>query len=177
MTVFHVKSTPITNADAVPVTANTAGEGGPAPLKIADGTATMTAAASIGSTVQLVRVPSTAKVKRLDFESAAQAAGQVDIGVYYATDGLGGRPLTLLVSQAIDADFFASGVIVTGAVAITNETNESTTYTADKRVQPLWQAVGLTADPGGNFDIAASVITADVTTGAGLMALTVWYTD
>jgi hypothetical protein len=177
MTVFHVKSTPVTNADAVPVTANTAGEGGSAPLKVAEGSAVVTAAASIDSTIQLVRVPSTAKIKMLNFETAAQTAGQIDIGVYYATDGLGGRPLTLLASQAVDQDFFASAVIVTAAVTITNVTNESTTYTVDKRVQPLWQAAGLTVDPGGNLDIVATVVAVDITTGAGRMGLTAYYTD
>jgi hypothetical protein len=176
MAIVHVKSTPVTNSDAVPATANTAGEGGPAKLNWSEGSVTVTAAATIDSTFQMIRVPSTAKIKKLWFESAAQAAGQVDIGVYYATDGLGGRPLTLLASQAIDQDFFASGVIVTGAVTITEVTNESTTYTADKRVQPLWQAAGLTVDPGGNLDIVATVVTANVTTGAGLMALQATWT-
>lgn len=177
MAVVHQKSTPVTNADAVPVTPNTAGTGGPAPLKVAEGYLTVTAAASIGATFQLVRVPSNAKIKRIDFESAAQAAGQVDIGVFYATDGLGGRPLTLLVSQAVNATLFATGVIVTGAVVITNVTNESGNYTIDKRIQPLWQAAGLTIDPGGSLDIVASVITADVTTGAAVLGATVYYTD
>lgn len=177
MAVVHVKSTPVTNADATPASANTAGTGGVSPLKFAEGTVTVTAAATIDSTFQMIRVPSTAKIKKLWFESAAQAAGQVDIGVYYATDGIVGRPLTLLASQAIDQDFFASGVIVTAAVTITEVTNESTTYTIDKRVQPLWQAAGLSVDPGGNLDIVATVVTANVTTGAALMAMHALYTD
>lgn len=177
MAVDHVKSTFVTNADASPSVANTAGEGGMAPSKFIEGSAVVVAASSINSTYQFFRVPSNCKIKKLWFESAAQAAGQVDIGVYYATDGQGGRPTVLLASQAIDQDFFASGVIVTGTVAITEETNESGTYTIDKRTQPLWQAVGLTADPGGSFDIVATVVTADVTTGTGRMGLSCTYTD
>lgn len=176
MAIVHVKSTPITNLDASPAVANTAGEGGAAPLKVIDGTATMTASSTIDSTYQFVRVASNAKVKKLWFESAAQTSGAIDVGLYYATDGLGNKPAALLASNAISQAFFASAVIVTGAVAITEITNESGSYTADKRVQPLWQAVGLTADPGGNFDIVGTVTTT-VTTGAGLMALTAEYTD
>lgn len=176
MAVVHVKSTPVTNADAVPAVANTAGEGGPGQLKIAEGYATVTASSTVDSTYQFVRVPSNCKVKKLWFESAAQAAGALDIGVYYASDGEGGQPAVLLASQAIDQDFFASAVIVTNAVAITEVTNESGTYTIDKRVQPLWQAVGLSSDPGGYFDIVGT-ITTNVTTGAAVMGLTVKYAD
>ena len=177
MAVVHVKSTPVTNLDALPIVANTEGEGAEGLLKVNEGSALVTAAASIDSTIQLVRVRSNCKVKKLFLESAAQAAGQVDVGLYYATDGTGGRPAILLASQAIDQDFFASGVIVTGAVVITEITNESGIYTIDKRSQPLWQAVGLTADPGGCFDIVATVVTADVTTGAGRIGLTAMLTD
>lgn len=177
MAVDHVKSSFVTNADASPAIANTAGEGGEATLKIIEGTAVVVAASSINSTYQFVRVKSNCKVKKIYFENAAQGAGQVDIGAYYATDGVGGRPTTLLASQAIDQDFFASAVIVTGTVAITEVTNESTTYTADKRTQPLWQALGLTSDPGGSIDIVATVVGADVTTGTGRMGLTVMFTD
>lgn len=177
MTVFNVKTTAITNLDATPIVANTEGEGAEGLLKTNEGSALMTAAASINSIVQLVRVRSNCKVKKIFLESAAQAAGQVDVGLYYATDGTGGKPLTLLASNAISQAFFASAVIVTGAVVITDITNESGTYTIDKRTQPLWQAVALTSDPGGYFDICATVVGADVTTGAARLGITVQYTD
>ena len=176
MAIVHVKSGLVTNLDASPAVAPTAGEGGAARLKVIEGTATLTASATIDSTFQFVRVPSTAKIKKVFLESAAQTSCSVDVGVYYATDGQGGKPAALLASQAIDQDFFASAVNLSNAVAITDITNESGTYTADKRVQPLWQAVGLTADPGGSLDIAATV-QANATTGGGLMGMTVYYAE
>lgn len=176
MAVVHVKSAQITNLDASPIVPLTAGEGGPAKLKVIDGYATLTASATIDSTIQLVRVPSNAKIKKVFFETAAQTSGALDIGVYYATDGQGQKPAVLLASNAIDQDFFASAVVVTGTVAITDVTNESLTYTADKRVQPIWQAAGLTSDPGGSIDICAT-ITTNTTTAAAVMGLTVFYTD
>jgi hypothetical protein len=176
MAVDHVKSTNITNSDASPVVANTAGEGGPAPLKYADGYATAVAASSVDATYQLVRVPSNCKVKEIFLESEAQGAGAFDIGVYYATDGMGGQPTALLAAAAISRALFASAVSCAAIVA-TDVTNESTTYSLDKRTMPLWQAAGLTSDPGGNFDIVATVTTTAVTTGTGKFGIRVKYTD
>lgn len=177
MAVEHVKSTPVTNSDATPATANTAGTGGAAPVKvISSGSVVAVASSSQDSTYQFVRVPSTAKIKALFFESAAQAGGTVDIGVYYATDGLIGKATSLLAAAAIDQDFFASAVAVTSASQPTNVINESGTNTPAKQNQPLWQALGLSADPGGNFDIVGTIATA-ITTGTGAMGLTAFYTD
>lgn len=175
MAVDHVKSTPITNLDAQPPAINTAGEGGPAPLKSATASAVGVASSSINATYQFVRVPSNAKIKEIMFESATQAAGAGDIGLYYATDGLGGKPTSLLAANAINQSFFASAVSLAPA-AYGSVLNESGSYTVDKRNQPLWQAAGLSADPGGNFDIVLTLTTA-ITTGTGLMGMTVTYTD
>src|SRR6266404_6936662 len=98
MAVDHVKSTPITNLDASPAVYQTAGEGGPALLKsVSSGDVIGVASSSIDATYQFVRVPSNAKIKQVIFSSEAQAAGTVDIGLYYATDGEGGQPTSLLV--------------------------------------------------------------------------------
>lgn len=177
MAVDHVKSPSITNLDAVPVVQNTAGEGGPAPLKFVDGYATAVAASSVGATYQLCRVPSNCKIKSIIFESEAQTAGKFDLGVFYATDGVGGKPAALLVAAAISAALFGSAIDCASAVLPTDVTNESLTYSLDKRTMPLWQAAGLSSDPGGNFDIVASVITTAVTTGTGKFGIRVAYTD
>jgi hypothetical protein len=176
MAVDHVKSLVVTNLDASPIVSNTAGEGAAAPLKSVSAFCTTVASGSQDATYQFVRVPSNAKIKRIDFESQAQAAGTLDIGVYYATDGVGGKPTALLAANAIDQDFFASAVAVTSLSQPTNVVNESGTNTIDKRNMPLWQAVGLTADPGGFFDIVGTIGTA-ITTGAAMWGMTVDYTD
>src|SRR5688572_29500628 len=102
MAVDHVKSTFITNADASPSVANTAGEGGPGNLKCVEGSAVSVASGSQDTTYQFVRIPSNCKVKKIFFESGAQAAGTLDVGLYYATDGQGGKPTALLAAAAID---------------------------------------------------------------------------
>lgn len=177
MAVDHVKSAIITNLDASPVVPATAGEGGPAVLKSNEGYATAVASSSADATYQLVRIPSNCKVKSIIFESEAQTAGKFDLGLYYATDGEGGKPTSLLAANAIDQDFFATVIDCAAAVTPTEVVNESTTYTLDKRNQPIWQAVGLSADPGGYFDVVATVKTTAVTTGTGKFGARVVYTD
>lgn len=176
MAVDHVKSTPLTNLDATPAVISTAGEGAPAPLKsVSSGDVVGVASSSVNATYQFVRVPSNAKIKRILFDTETQAAGAMDVGVYYATDGEGGKPTSLLAAAAISQALFASAVALT-ATAITDITNESGTYTPTKRLQPLWQAAGLSSDPGGYFDIVGTLTTA-ITTGTGKMGMTVEYTD
>jgi len=167
MAVDHVKSTAITNLDATPRVVSTTGEGAPGKSFTVSGYATAVASSSADATYQLVRVPSNAKVKTIIFESEAQGAGKFDLGVYYATNGELGKPTSLLAAAAIDQDFFATVIDCASAVARTDVTNESGTYTLDKRNQPLWQAIGLTSDPGGYLDIVATVKTTAVTTGTG----------
>lgn len=178
MAVDHVKATPITNLDATPRVIATAGEGAAAQLHYNEGYATAVASSSADATYQLVRLPSTAIVKRVMFESEAQGAGAFDVGVYYATDG--SSPLavsSLLAAAAIDQDFFATVIDCASAVARTDITNEGGFYTLNERTMPLWQAVGLTSDPGGNFDIVATVKTTAVTTGTGKFGISVEWTN
>ena len=167
MAVETLKSAGITNRDAAPPVLNTAGrEGGASQLfEVNDGIATMPASASIGSTVRCVSVPSNAVVSSVKLHSGAQTAGAFDIGVYRNTrDG----------GAVVDADFFGSAVSVASAVLGTEVSEESTVYTIAKQKQPLWQAVGLSVDPGGELDIVATATTA-VTTGLAAFALRVQY--
>lgn len=178
MAVDHVKSTPITNLDAVPRVENTAGQGGSAALKQVEGYSTAVASSSADATYQLIRVPSDAIIKELWFESEAQTAGKFDIGVYYASDGTrNGTPTALLAADAIDQDFFATVIDCASAVARTSILNESGTNTLDKRDQPLWEAIGLTSDPKCNFDIVATVKTTAITTGTGKFGVSALYTN
>ena len=173
MAVDHVKSTSITNLDAVPRVENTAGEGAPGLLREVTGFATAVASSSADSTYQLVRIPTNACVKSIIFESAAQTAGKFDLGVYYDS----GPPdyLALLAAAAVDQDFFASDIDCASAVVPTEVVNESGSYTINERNLPLWQAIGLSADPGGMFDIVATVHTTAVTTGTGVFGVSVRY--
>jgi len=177
MAVDHVKAAGITNMDATPVVQLTSGhEGASGNEKVVRGYATAVASSSADATYQLVRVPANAKITEVWFDSEAQTAGKFDIGVYKATDGsIAGAATSLLAAAAVDQDFFASVIDCASAVALTNITNESGTNTWAKRIQPLWEALGVSADPIGNYDIVATVKTTAVTTGTGKFGVLVKY--
>lgn len=126
------------------------------------------AALSATSIIRLAEVPSNAVIRRVGLVSGAQAAGAGDVGVYRNTKDGG---------AVVDADFFATAVSVAAAVLDTDITAEATTgafNNAVKRGQPLWEALGLTADPRTTFDIAFTVTT-DITTGLQPLGLLVEY--
>lgn len=154
-----LKSTPITNADASPPVFSNPGMGARARVMEADGWLTATTAMDTGSTYRLARVPSNAIVKHvLAHLDAAVVTFTGDIGLYYAQalDGTAGA--------VIDADFFASAVALAAIVTPTDYTRESGVYTGVKSQKELWDAAGLTSDPGGYFDV---VITLTATSSGG----------
>lgn len=172
MAVSALKSAPITNLDSTPVVPNTTGEGGPGHLRYTDGFVTAVAADSIGSTYRLARVPSNAKVKSVWLESEAQAVGAGNVGVYYSDAAFDGTPAANS-GLVVSASLFGAAVSL-AAASSADVTNQSGNYTLDKRTQPLWQAAGLTADPGGFLDVVVTLSTA-ITTGTGKLGARVEY--
>jgi hypothetical protein len=158
-----LKSNQITNRDATPRVPNLSlTEGGFCREDI--DYVTTTSGVTSGSTYRIANVPSAARVSQILFYAGAMTAGAFDVGVYRNTaDG----------GAVVDADFFASAVSAASAVEGTDITNESSTYTLDKRIQPLWQAIGMSADPGGTLDIVCTS-TATITAGAKLGLLIRW---
>jgi len=172
-----LKSTSITNLDTLPPIENTRGAGAPGGVQYVDDYVTAVASDAAGSTYRLVRVPSNAIVKRVTIESEAQGAGKINLSVYYSsstTDGTSSANQGVIVPTTGD-QFFASDIDLASAVAPTAVTNESTNYGIDKRKKRLWDALGLTSDPGGFFDIVAVVHTTAITTGTGKIRCAVEY--
>lgn len=163
-----LKSVSITAREATPPTASAPGAGGKGDVKHVSGyLASVTASLSITSIIRMCEVPSNAVVTDVYIQSGAQTAGKFDVGVYRNNKDGG---------AVADVDLFASAVDCASAVAKTNITNEGvTTYTLAKQMQPLWQAAGLTTDPGGTLDVALTVVTTDVTTGTGAVKVDVYY--
>lgn len=176
MSVEHLKSPNITNLDAIPRVPNTAGAGAAGEVQYNDGYATVSALASVLSTYLLTRFPSNARVKSVIFEAEAMGAGKFQLGVYYSdatNDGTSVPNQGLVVASAVD--FFASDIDCASAVTRAGYTNQNGKYTVDKRTQPIWQALGLATDPGGFFDLVATVHTTAVTTGAARIAAAIEY--
>lgn len=175
MATSALKDISIQNLDSTPVIPNTAGEGSGQKLISVNGFCTANAADAAGSTYKFARVPSTVKVKELWFESEAQGAGKVQLGVYYSDSAVDGTPASLQGTVA-KVDLFATDIDCTSAVSA-NEVNQNGNYPLSQRNNPLWKAAGLSADPGGFFDIVATVHTTAVTTGTGRLGVTVAYAE
>ncbi len=159
-----LKSAAITNRDSTPKVATKSQLYG-APLRSAVGYVTAAAADDTSSRYRVCAVPSNAFVRAVYISSVAQGgSAAADIGVYRATvDG----------GAVVDADLFGSGVSLVSVVPRTDVTNESTNFTPALREQPLWQAAGLSSDPGGELDIVIAP-TAALTNG-GIVSAEVQY--
>lgn len=173
MAVVNLKSTVISNRDATPKVLTdglvAAGESSGC-----EGFVTCGTADSIASTYRLCQVPSNARVDSVRISNAALTSGVVSVGVYYPTFIPVGATLTpALASTAISSALFASALSVASAASETAITNQSGTNTIALQEQALWQAAGLTADPGLPLDIVVTVTTA--LTAGGLLGLKVNY--
>lgn len=150
----NLKSSAITGMDSTPIVIANArvarGE-----RKEARGTLEITTSEGVGSVQRYVRVPSNAMISQVLLAcDAGGATGTTDVGVYRTTaDG----------GAVVDADFFASAQAITAALPWTDITHEADPADAGAGYgkadieKPLWQALGLTADPMISYDIAATI--------------------
>lgn len=163
MAVDTVKSTQITNRDATPAVLNTGSLTGSAHLQETIGFGSITAGASIASTYRLVEVPSNARISQILLSCAAHSSGTTDVGVYKSTKDGG---------AVVNASFFTAA---TSLVSVKNNSDcqDQTNDTLDKHEMPLWQRLGVSADPRTTYDIVLT-LTAVVTT-AGKVSLKVRY--
>lgn len=106
---------------------------------------------------RVMRIPSNANVRSIKLTTGdATTAGAFNLGLYYPADYYDAD----LAGDAIDVDLFASAFALTGGPFEKAELAfESAEYSVAEQQQPLWQAAGLTADPGGYFDLAVTVST------------------
>lgn len=169
MPVVNLKSTFITNRDAGTGTLSNPQLNNI--LKNAVGTVEAANADSIGSKYFMAQLPSNARVSKVLLScDAISTSGAVDCGIYRTTaDG----------GAVVDADFFASAVVLTSALNHSDITHEADPTGAgagfgqEDVEKPLWQALGLTADPSVLYDVILTVTTA--TGGAGTVSLEVEY--
>jgi hypothetical protein len=153
MAVVTKKSGSATDRDAtprVPVNGNIAGGF----LKSWVGTIETTGTDSAASKyIMCVGVPSNARVQQVFLScDGNNTSGAMDIGVYKSTaDG----------GTVVDADFFASAQAIGTILTNSDVTHESGVYGIEDVEKPLWDALGLSADPNLLYDIVATITTAD----------------
>lgn len=158
MATFNIKSAIITNRDATPkVLTDSYLQGGE--LKSFFGRVTTGAADGVGSIYRMGHVPSNARISSIRMGNDALATGcTLGVGVYYPTFIPAGAGLAQsLASTVIGTTFFASAVAASDVTALTDITNESLLFTLAKQEKCLWEALGLTSDPGIDLDICITV--------------------
>jgi len=170
MAVVFTKSTQLTNRDATPRVINNPSIA-KAAVYMAAGTLEVANGDSIASIFRLVSIPSNAcgELLKLYCDAITSAAG--DIGIYRTTaDG----------GAVVDVDFYASAQSIASAITTGTEVQHEADAAdagagfglADLE-KPLWQRLGLTADPGVEYDIAVTLTAA--ATAAGTLGLRVQY--
>ena len=179
MAVVNLKSTVITNRDAVPAVIND-GRLERGVVKSCDGSVTAGVADTggatyaAGTTYVIASLPSTAFVRNVLFSNAALTGGVVSVGVGQNTKNSLGLAFPAALNATATA-LFAAALSIAAAAFKVNITNQSGNYPLNKQEQPLWQAAGMAADPGGTLDIII-LLTTSVAAG-GLIGLSVQYVD
>lgn len=177
MTIELLKATAITNLDKTPFVQATSGEGAPGFLRSVSATILPVTAKTTGSIYQMVRIPTTAKVKRVwAWLDAAVTTFTVDIGLYYSDSTIDG---TTPANQGlvVNADHFGSAVALAAIITPTIYTHEATTYLGADLNIPIWNtsASGLTTNPGGFFDVCFTNTATN--SGAAQVNMMVEYVD
>lgn len=149
MAVVAVKSGNITSRDASPrVKSNPSVVGGK--LQSAVGVAAISNGDSVGSTYRMFQIPSNARMDELLISAPDIGTTTIaDFGIYETTDNGG---------LAVDADRFASAQsLKDGALAKFDVLHESGSIALSDLEKPLWEMLGLTEDPGKNYDVVATL--------------------
>lgn len=157
MATVSISSTQITNRDAaLQVKSNSRLTR--ANIVSSIGKITSSAADDIGSKYKMCVVPSNARMSDLLLSCASTGTtGTANIGIYRTTQDGG---------AVVDADFFASAQALTSALAKTSVLLEANGANAslgkDDLEKPLWEALGLSADPKCDYDIVMTLTEATI---------------
>ncbi len=171
MAVVNTKSTAVTNADAATQT-NISLKIAGGRLRESVGTVEAVNGDSIGSTFRLAHIRSNDRVSRVMLSCDAITTCAGDVGIYdIAANG----------GAVVDADFFASAQSLASALVNADVTHEADAADAGAGFgladveKPLWQALGLAADPYKLYDIAVTLTAAAASNGT--IAMKVQYVN
>jgi len=123
---------------------------------------------SATSVYRLAQVPSNARISEILLTAADfTTAGAINVGLH-RTEMDGGA--------VVDADLFASAIDLSGGpysnLDITREAG-TTNWALANAENALWQALGLTRDPGIDYDVTATIST-NFNGGSALLFKTRW---
>lgn len=163
MSVFTIKSKVIANRDSTPpiLTDPILAVGGEMD---AYGTDQVPQTASAGSAVKLVQVPSGSRVSNVDYTAQSLGTSAIDIAVWYPT-AVASQSSVVAGALISSSSFTANIAGVDAGIAFTDGYGLPSVVSLAKRSQPLWQFLGLAADPNCNLDMGFSVRTANSIAG------------
>lgn len=148
MAVVTVKSTQITNRDALPRVLNNPHQAGSNKRTVC-GTVSIANGDSVGSRYIHCTIPSNARVssvRKTHPDIGTTTAG--DIGLYKTTaDG----------GAVVDADFFSPASVFNAGAVLATEVGFGNVLSAANAEKRVWEALGLTADPKINYDVCTTL--------------------
>jgi hypothetical protein len=164
MSSFTIKSKVIANRDAVPTVLTdpilSKGES-----RDVIGVEQVPQTADIGSKIKLVSVPSSARIVSMEYAAANVGLGTsaIDIAAWFPT-AVPNQSNQLLQSSVVAGALISSSAFKANIAGVDTgiewtEAQVITTNTLPKRSQPLWQALGLQADPMVDIDLGFTVRT------------------
>lgn len=159
MTTENIVSTVLTNLNASPVVRPIVGEGGPAVVYRVDDNFTTTSGDTSGSFYRAARFPRNAHVKSvLVWLDAQVTTFTADLNVAWSNSAVDGTQVTYqgTVPQisAANNKLFGAAVAFGDVLEPTNYIAGNTTnFPSGSNMQPLWEVLGYTVDPGGFFDL------------------------
>lgn len=166
MGIVNLKALQVSNADA-----NVRLDNGPelsgGVLKEYKGTVTAGAADSNASTYRICRIPSNLNINQVLLANEANTSGtSYKIGFAYPTSDPVKAGAVILDNALIAAGFS----MATARAQLTDITHtNATTFDLDKPSNTPWQLAGLAADPGGQFDVIITAVTAGSAGGKMLL--------
>lgn len=171
MAVVELESAPITNLEATPLTkVNVNLMGGV--LRESAAYITTNADDSIGSVYKMVRIPSNARVSQVlaSHDVGSATAGKADIGLYDTLEN---------GDAVVDVDFFASAWDFNDAgdtsnLDLTHEAAANESFLVNETEQRIWEILGLSEDPGKEYDVCFT-LTEAIATAACVLGLKVRY--
>lgn len=170
MSVFNIKSKYITNRDATPKILTDGIEAKGILQEVIGTDRTPAVIVDVASTIRLVSVPSAARLSDLHYFAQSLGTSAIDIAAWYPSTVPVGSGL--VASQLISSSAFAANIAgVDTGIALTDGLGTISQTSAPRRVQPLWQSLGLVSDPGIDIDLGFTVRTATSVQGyVGLRA-------
>lgn len=163
MPVFTLKSTSITNRDAVPRVNNPAHLSGGTRLQ-SRATFELTNDDTAGSTYRICQMPTGAMVNSIRVFCDAITSCTIHVGLYRTTE----NGAAVVLSTAYATAQAISSAIVLGTELMFEARD---IINVEKRV---WEDANLATDPGGALDLVATVVAAS--TAAGTLSFIVDYT-